>query len=249
MKFSNRIVSIFIFSNIFLCVGFCLVLKTNADIFGELKDSNQKIENLLVEVQKVKAETDKNAENISFLDFSMKSSEKMRAKIEQVKTIIKDDIVKKRYNCNLSNVDIYNVASAVVRYSERYGTSIALILSVIRQESSFNSKAVSKAGAQGLMQIMPETVKECALELNKKDHEYNVFNVSDNIQFGVFYLSKMIHVFNKDISWAVKAYNAGPVFIKKFQSQEDGFLVLPNETVKYHENVMKYYSDYQTRGL
>jgi soluble lytic murein transglycosylase-like protein len=232
-----------------LVVFYFLVGKYMEEVARELKITQTEITKVNAELSEIKKLIDQNAEKISFLDASMKPSDKMRAKIEIVRNIVRGDIDKKRYVSNLSNTDIYNLSSAVVRFSERYGISIALILSVIRQESSFNSKAVSRAGAQGLMQIMPLTAKECAMELNKKESEYDIFNVIDNVQFGVFYLSKMIYMFQKDISLAVKAYNAGPVFVKKFQSQEEGFLNLPGETVRYHENVMKYYLDYQERGL
>lgn len=207
------------------------------------------IKNINLELIQLKNNTEKNAENISFLDFSMKSSEKMKAKIEKVKFLIREDIEKQRYQTNLSSLDIYNLSSALVRFSERYSVPTALVLAVLKQESGFNSKVTSKAGAQGLMQIMPQTSKECALELNKKEYEYEIFNISDNVQFGTFYLSKMLDMFKKDISLSIKAYNAGPVYIKKCQSQEDGFINLPEETIKYHENVMKYYINYQERGL
>ncbi len=87
-----------------------------------------------------------------------------------------------------------------------------LILSLIRQESLFESFALSSASAQGLMQIIPSTGEEIALDLGMAES----FIVSDlnrpyiNINFGTYYLSKQIDYFNGDIYAALAAYNGGP---------------------------------------
>lgn len=244
------------FSFVFHIISFIGLFYIGCSLFVTNKNVSETQHLVVLEIEKfnndlksLKEVADKNSESLSFLDSAVKASDKLRARVEKVKTVIKEDIDRQRYKSNLSVGEIYTVASAIVRYSERYGVPMSLIVAVIRQESGFNSRAVSKAGAQGLMQVMPETAKECAIELNKKEYEYSTFDLSDNVQIGTFYLSKMLYLFKKDVASAVQSYNAGPVFVRKFQSQEEGFTSLPQETIKYHENVMQYYSFYQEKGL
>jgi hypothetical protein len=78
----------------------------------------------------------------------------------------------------------------------------ALVRAVIHAESAFNKKAISPAGAQGLMQLMPATARELGVN--------NAMSATDNIRGGVHYLAKMLQRFKGDISLATAAYNAGP---------------------------------------
>lgn len=78
----------------------------------------------------------------------------------------------------------------------------ALVRAVIHAESAFNKTAVSPAGAQGLMQLMPATARELGVD--------NAMSATDNIRGGVHYLAKMLQRFQGDISLATAAYNAGP---------------------------------------
>lgn len=78
----------------------------------------------------------------------------------------------------------------------------ALVRAVIHAESAFNKTAVSPAGAQGLMQLMPATARELGVD--------NAMSATDNIRGGVHYLAKMLQRFQGDIRLATAAYNAGP---------------------------------------
>ena len=84
---------------------------------------------------------------------------------------------------------------------------VVLLMAVIDVESGFNAGAVSSAGAQGIMQIMPETGKDLELE--------NPFDPSENIDAGVRYLKSLLDTF-PDRRLAVAAYNAGPNAVKKY---------------------------------
>lgn len=108
-------------------------------------------------------------------------------------------------NTTLNNSDIN---SAVSSASKKYNVSEDLIHAVIKQESSYNKDAVSKCGAQGLMQLMPETAKALGVT--------NAFDIYQNIDAGTKYLSQQLQIFNGDISLALAAYNAGPNAIKKY---------------------------------
>ena len=87
----------------------------------------------------------------------------------------------------------------------------ALLRALIRVESNFNHKAVSRVGARGLMQLMPFTAEELG---NKK--ALDAKNPRANILAGARYLRSMINKFQGDVPLAIAAYNAGPNAVKKY---------------------------------
>lgn len=93
----------------------------------------------------------------------------------------------------------------VSEYSKKFRVNSNLILAIIHTESNFNRLAVSPKGAQGLMQIMPETFRE----LNGTDP----FDLSENIRCGIRYFCRQLSAF-KNIRLALAAYNAGPNAVK-----------------------------------
>ncbi|WP_022669826.1 transglycosylase SLT domain-containing protein [Hippea alviniae] len=118
------------------------------------------------------------------------------------------------------------IKKAVDEASKRYHIPKKLIFSIIKAESSFNPKAISKAGAVGLMQLMPQT----ALEMGVK----NIWDIRENILGGAKYLSKLINEF-KDYKKAIAAYNAGPGNVKKYNG------IPPfRETQNYVKKVLAY---------
>ena len=93
--------------------------------------------------------------------------------------------------------------------AQRHGVDPLLVHSVIQVESSYNSKAISPAGAQGLMQLIPSTARQ----LGVKD----AFSPKENIEAGVKYLKYLTDYYKNDLRLALAAYNAGPGAVDKYK--------------------------------
>jgi len=94
------------------------------------------------------------------------------------------------------------------KYAQQYQLDPNLVMAVIRTESCFDRKAVSRVGARGLMQLMPATAKA----LGVKDS----FDAEQNIKGGTKYLRQMLDQFDQDQTLALAAYNAGPGAVDKY---------------------------------
>ena len=107
---------------------------------------------------------------------------------------------------------------AVTSYSKHQNVDPYFVHGIIRQESMFDSKAISPAGARGLMQIMPSTGKKLYLKTKlKKPFEADILFEPDlNIQLGVKYLSQLNKRFGGDGAHILISYNAGPHILKKW---------------------------------
>jgi hypothetical protein len=122
--------------------------------------------------------------------------------------------------------------SLISEFSKKYQVDFALIKAIIRAESGFNPAAVSRKGAKGLMQLMPET----ASRLNVS----NSFNPRENIEGGVRYFKYLLSLFNDDLRLSLAAYNAGENIVAEVRS------IPPyRETVDYVKKVLSYYQSYR----
>jgi hypothetical protein len=117
------------------------------------------------------------------------------------------------------------VADAVAEASRRFGVPEHWIRAVMRVESAGDRNAVSRAGAMGLMQVMPATYAELRRQL---DLGPNPFDIRDNILAGAAYLRQMYDRYGAPGFLA--AYNAGP---GRWESHLAGRRALPSETVNY----------------
>jgi soluble lytic murein transglycosylase-like protein len=91
------------------------------------------------------------------------------------------------------------------------GPEDALVLTVMKQESAFDPKAVSSKGAMGLMQLMPDTAKQVAGKLKLNFNKSKLTRNADfNIALGRAYLDELLNLFDRSYVLAIAAYNAGP---------------------------------------
>jgi soluble lytic murein transglycosylase-like protein/TolA-binding protein len=100
-------------------------------------------------------------------------------------------------------------APTITKHAERFNVDPLLVSSVMRQESIFDAKIVSPAGAIGLMQVMPATGKNIASELKEPFTDDSLYNYDYNIRFGTFYLRKRLTQFSGDHVLVLCSYNAG----------------------------------------
>ena len=116
--------------------------------------------------------------------------------------------------------------------SRRQKVSFGLLKALIKTESNFNPKAVSHAGAKGLMQIMPANIKDLKIK--------DPFDPQESIMGGARYLKQLIKRFNGELPLALAAYNAGPTTVERYQG------IPPiKETEEFVERVLKYYAIYR----
>ena len=120
------------------------------------------------------------------------------------------------------------IEASILKASRKYDLPVNLIKSVIRAESNFQVKAVSHAGAQGLMQLMPATARELGVK--------NPFNIEENIDGGSRYLRKMLNSFGGNLKLALAAYNAGPEAVIKYGGKVPPY----TETQQYVRRVLKF---------
>jgi len=116
--------------------------------------------------------------------------------------------------------------------SNKHGLSFSLLKAMIKVESDFDSRAISKKGALGLMQIMPQNLGA----FNIRDP----YDPKDNIMGGSRYFKSLVERYNGKLPLALAAYNAGPTIVDKYRR------VPPiKETEDYVKKVMKYFYLYQ----
>ena len=138
----------------------------------------------------------------------------------------------------------------VEKYSREYSVPQSVILAVMKCESDFESNAVSKAGAVGLMQMMPDTFVWLSRDKLGENHEAGMlYDPETNIKYGTYYLQYLHSRFG---SWekAIIAYNWGEGNFSEFLSEEgysegDYDSIPVGETRNYVKKVMHHWKKYK----
>ncbi len=123
------------------------------------------------------------------------------------------------------------IQSAVAEVAEVWPVPATLVRAVIRQESGFNPKAVSPAGARGLMQIMPATAIKVGVA------ESDLFIPARNILAGVRLLAALLKHYSGDVVSALVAYNSGP--------QKPAVLPDNGETPDYVARILRFWAEFE----
>ena len=130
---------------------------------------------------------------------------------------------------------IKEYSGIIKQASKRFGIDAHFIRAMIKAESGFDHKATSSKGAQGLMQLMPGTADNMAVE--------DPFDPEENIFGGTRYFSLLLKRFENDKILALAAYNAGPEAVELYK----GVPPFP-ETKAFVKRVMDYYETYNSKA-
>ena len=139
---------------------------------------------------------------------------------------------KARYHSGVANLEL---EQAVIRAAQQHHVQPALLLAVMKAESSFNPIVISKAGAVGLMQLVPETAIRHGVR--------NLYDANENITGGAKHLRYLLDRFHGNTRLALAAYNAGERKVDRY-----GKIPPYKETQDYVKKVLVYYRGYKKDG-
>jgi soluble lytic murein transglycosylase-like protein len=114
----------------------------------------------------------------------------------------------------------------IARAAREYGVDPGLVKAIVHVESLFDQRAISRAGAQGLMQLMPHTARDLGVD--------DPFNPWQNIEGGTRYLRSLMREFEGDLRLSLAAYNAGAAVVRRY-----GGIPPYQETRQYVDRVLR----------
>lgn len=126
----------------------------------------------------------------------------------------------------------HQLTPLIRQQARQFKVDPSLVMAVIHAESAYDKNAISRAGAVGLMQLMPATAKRFGVS-NRND-------AAQNIQGGVRYLRYLLELFDFNIRLTLAAYNAGESAVKKYENKIPPY----KETQLYVKKVLVYYQNY-----
>ena len=135
-----------------------------------------------------------------------------------------------------TEADIRRYQGIVDAAAKSHGVDTALVNAVITAESGYNPNAVSRKGASGLMQLMPDTARRYGVR--------NIFDPVENVHGGVRYLKDLLAMFGGDMRLALAGYNAGENAVIRAGNQVPPY----PETKIYVPRVMDFYHRFRARS-
>jgi len=213
----------------------------------KLQDNINKTEKALAalntKIEQLTYETDNNFlainSRVDILDSAVQVNEKRNMLVKKIRNAITENTTTKMDIRTLNKIAI-----SIIDNSYTYNLSITKILAQIKQESDFNTKAQSTAGAVGLMQVMSDTAKYISLRMGKG--HLSVWDTNDNIEMGCFYMAEQLSEFNNNYTKALYGYNAGPNKVKKVDA---GLQKYEAETLGYATAVLQWVEVFKKYGL
>ncbi|MEO0129879.1 MAG: lytic transglycosylase domain-containing protein [candidate division WOR-3 bacterium] len=137
---------------------------------------------------------------------------------------------------SITNSVIEDYEVFINHYSRLYNIDPFLVKLIIQKESQFNPRAVSRSGAIGLMQLMPETARRLGVK--------NPFDPAQNIEGGIKFLRSLFDMFNGDLELTLAAYHAGPSLVKRLKRVPP----IP-ETIAYVDYIISRYGGYAPKPV
>ena len=168
---------------LFCVVSFCLLVVSIVQ-FGVINTQRKDIFALKIQQKQVQYQTSmtietlqndvfKLTENVSVLDASIEPDNKRWARIKQVRKIV-IGVLESFNKKHLTIKEITDISTAVIDFSEENDVPVSLVLAVMTVESAFEIKAVSKADARGLLQLMPDTAAEISIEISQRNFSSSI---------------------------------------------------------------------------
>lgn len=147
----------------------------------------------------------------------------------------------------------YKHQETIRRYADTYALDPLLVAAVVNVESKFNPQAVSPKGAKGLMQLMEDTARWGAEKIGLENYDpQQLYDPEINVRIGCWYLARLLHQYEGNLSVALAAYNGGSGNVARWLQDPaisaDGKTLdaIPfPETQAYVSKVIKQYSHYQ----
>jgi len=140
----------------------------------------------------------------------------------------------------------------VNKFAKKYDVDPHLVYAVIREESRFKSRALSRSWAHGLMQVIPSTGRILSRKLGIKYSRWKMYQPRVNIEMGTYYLAQLVKRFDGNVHLALAGYNGGPVRVKRWKKKYKDFDLdefiedIPlYETRNYVKKVMKSFYGYK----
>ena len=162
-----------------------------------------------------------------------------------INTSLLSNDIKELESTNSISIEIDNIKKELQKYKKeefayiiyensiKYELNWRFIISIIKQESNFNEKAISPKGALGLMQIIPTTAQLFATK------PFDLFDPKDNLEIGCKILHTYLNIEKWSLNQSLIGYNAGPKYAMNFQKNKKTYL--PTETKEYINKILTNY--------